>query len=66
MNGETTFDNDATDESSFITNDIENTFVQRAYSGPHLQIPLTLDNVQSVLDHFKKGGVSSIPFFLVI
>ena len=65
LNGETTLDSYAKTESSSIKTEIDRTEVPQAYSGPHIIMPLTLETVQNILDHFKKGGVSNAKIFLL-
>ena len=59
LNGESTFDSlDATDASD-ISDDIANSKVQPAYFGPHISMPLTLENIEQMIEQFKKGKVSN-------
>ena len=58
VNGETTFDSSAVSDSAYILEDIDNSDVSMTYSGPHVSMPLTLEQVQEILDHFKDGEVS--------
>lgn len=59
VNGEVTFDSSTKVESSFIMEEIINCDVPQKYSGPRISMPLTLEKVQEILDHFKKGEVSN-------
>jgi hypothetical protein len=34
--------------------------VEPSYQGPHLNFPLTIDNVMLMLEHFKRGSVLHI------
>ena len=58
VNGEATFDSSTKVESSFILEEIANSDVPPKYSGPRIAMPLTLEKVQQILDHFKSREVS--------
>jgi hypothetical protein len=34
--------------------------VEAGYQGPHLNFPLTIDNVMLMLEHFKRGSILHI------
>ena len=58
VKGEATIDKDERRESNVVLEDIVNTTVPLAYSGPHISLPLTLEHTRELLNHFKDGRVS--------
>ena len=64
MKGEATIDTDERRESTVVLEDIVNTTVPLAYSGPHISLPLTLEHTQELLNHFKDGRVSETHFLI--
>ena len=59
LNGESTFDSLEATEASNISDEIANSEVQPAYSGPHISMPLTLENIEQMIEQFKKGKASN-------